>query len=190
MSDTDLVMLSQQGDLQAFNRLARRWDDSLYRFARRMLGNEEDARDVCQEALTKAFQNIQRLRDPARFKSWLYHITLNLCRDRHRSPKSRIRNELYEEGGPGEATWVEEGTRVESPDRAAHRAGLGRVLDEVLEELPDEQRSAILLREVQGFTSFEVAEILGVPAGTVRTRIFYGLKTVRKRLRERGIEGS
>ena len=78
-------------------------------------------------------------------------------------------------------------TRTRLIEHAAHRAGLSEVLEEALERLPLAQRTAIVLREYQGFSSEEIAEILDGPAATVRTRIYYGLKTVRKLLAERGI---
>jgi RNA polymerase sigma-70 factor (ECF subfamily) len=188
-SDAELVALAQEGDMEAYNSLVRRWDPSLYRFARRLLGNDEDARDVSQEALVKAYLNIRRLRDPGKFKSWVHHIVLNLCRDRYRSPRSRAVTEAYEEGQPGELTMVTEGPVMAGPDVSAHRSGLSEILESALDRLPPEQRTAILLREYQGLNSEEIAEVTGVPAATVRTRIFYGLKTVRRILREMGIEG-
>ena len=116
----------------------------------------------------------------------MHHITLNLCRDRHRSIKSRVVTQAYEEEVPGELE-VAVTQSAAAPDREAHRAGLAGVLGGILDQLPAEQRVAILLREYQGFTSQEIAEITGVPSGTIRTRIFYGLRTVRKMLQERGI---
>lgn len=188
LNDAELVALTRAGNLRAFNSLARRWDSPLYRFVRRTIGNDEEARDVCQETLLKAYQNIGRLREPAKFKAWIHHIALNLCRDRFRSPRARARAEPYEESGDdafrpeGAATWTHDGD--------ARRAGLGRVLATALERLPVEQRTAILLKEYQGFSSEEIAEITGVPSATVRTRIFYGLKAVRKILLQWGIEGA
>jgi RNA polymerase sigma-70 factor (ECF subfamily) len=190
MTDAELVSLSQQGQLDAFNSLARKWDGNLYRFVRRMLGNEEDARDICQEALVKAFVNIGRLRDPSKFRAWLHHIALNLCRDWYRSSKTRIKPQSYEEGHPEEHRVVEEAGNPNAPDLAAERSGLAEMLRDVLERLSEEQRTAILLREYQGFTSEEIAQITGVPAATVRTRIFYGLRSVRRMLRQRGIDAS
>jgi RNA polymerase sigma-70 factor (ECF subfamily) len=187
MSDAELVTLSQQGNLQAFNDLAHRWDGSLFRFARRTLGDDEEARDVCQEALTKAYLNIGRLRDPAKFKSWVHHIALNLCRDRFRSPRRRAVTAEYEEGEAGEMHLVEAMGNAQTGEREERRVLLGRLLEGVMGRLPEEQRTAILLREYQGFTSEEIAEITGVPATTVRTRIFYGLKTLRKALNDRGV---
>lgn len=185
--DAELVVLSQNGDLAAFNKLAARCSSHLYRFVRRMLGNTEDARDLCQEALTKAYLNIARLRDPAKFQPWLHHIALNLCRDWHRSARSRARIESYEEGQPAEMEWLDALPAREAPDAAVERSQMSEILHRALERLPWEQRTAIVLREYQGFTSEEIAQITGVPAATVRTRIFYGLRSVRKMMAESGI---
>jgi RNA polymerase sigma-70 factor (ECF subfamily) len=187
MTDAELVLLTQNGNLNAFNQLAGRWESSLYGFVRRTLGDAEDARDVCQEALIKAFRNIERLRDGGKFKSWVHYIALNLCRDRFRSPRARAETVPFEEGGfadTGEATAP---ARSRDTDRLAETTALSDVLQSVLAELPAEQRTSILLREYQGFTSEEIGEVMGVPAATVRTRIYYGLKTLRRVLQERGI---
>ncbi|NNE44364.1 MAG: RNA polymerase sigma factor [Gemmatimonadetes bacterium] len=184
MTDAELVTLTKEGNLNAFNQLAGRWESSLFGFTRRTLGNAEDARDVCQEALVKAFQNIARLRDGGKFKSWVHYIALNLCRDRFRSPKARA--ELL----PFDESTIEDAPALhgEATDARAEQSVLSDVLQSVLEELPQEQRSSILLREFQGFTSEEIGEMMGVPAATVRTRIYYGLKTMRRVLEERGIQ--
>jgi len=190
LSDTELVSLSQGGDRHAFGVLAARCDGSLFRFTRRLVGNEEDARDICQEAMVKAHLNIRRLRDPDKFMGWLYHITLNLARDRFRSPRMRVQSASLDDDAVRSRADEERADRDRSPLRDAHEADLVGTVEGVLATLPEEQRTAILLREYQGFTSEEVGEITGVPSATVRTRIFYGLKTVRRRLREQGITGS
>jgi RNA polymerase sigma-70 factor (ECF subfamily) len=183
MTDAELVTQSQQGDLQAFNRLAGKWHAGLYHFVHRTLGNAEEAQDVCQEALLKAYLNIQRLRDPGKFRAWLHHIALNLCRDWHRSAKSRPSGPSIDEVRPADLLTGVRG----ATDERAERNDLLAVVREALEGLSLEQRTAILLREYQGFTSQEIAEITGVPAATVRTRIFYGLKSLRRTLDARGI---
>ncbi|MDM7915764.1 MAG: RNA polymerase sigma factor [Candidatus Eisenbacteria bacterium] len=187
MTDEQLVVLTQQGNSHAFNSLTARWQDSVYRFAYRNLGNPEDARDVCQEALLKAYQNIERLREGAKFRAWVHHIALNLCRDRYRSAAGRTETLPYEEEGI-ESFRLGAGGREDGAASRADRAGLFHAIENALHALPIEQRSAILLREYHGFTSEEIADITGVPSATVRSRIFYGLKGIRKRLRERGVE--
>lgn len=190
LSDTELVSLSQDGDRQAFDQLAARCNGALFRFTRRVVGNDEDARDICQEAMVKAHLNITRLRDPEKFTGWLHHISLNLARDRFRSPRTRVESASLDEDATRARAEEQQKDKGRSPVRDAHEADLVGTIEEVLALLPEEQRTAILLREYQGFTSEEVGEITGVPAATVRTRIFYGLRTLRKRLQERGITGS
>lgn len=191
MSDEQLVDLSRAGDLDAFNRLASRWEDSLYRFVRRTLGNPEEARDVCQETLTRAFQNINRLREGAKFKSWLHHIALNLCRDRFRSTRARRDHRSLDQMSPEEMHHaVGDAVRPPtSPDLDVRRSAVHELLGTALGVLPAEQRTAIVLREYHGFNSEEIAEITGVPSATVRTRIFYGLKSLRRDLKDRGVSG-
>jgi RNA polymerase sigma-70 factor (ECF subfamily) len=185
--DAELVVLSQQGDAEAFGQLARRWQAALFHFARRLLGNGDDARDVCQETLLRAYQNLPRLRDPAKFKAWIHLITLNLCRDRMRSPRARIETQAYEEETIGDARrFVPPAT----PERVVDGTRLAEALGGVLARISPEQRAAILLREYQGFTTEEIAEMTGVPTATVRTRIFYGFRAVRQLLLERGIDAA
>lgn len=190
LSDTELVSLSQGGDPQAFDQLAVRVHGSLYRFTRRLVRNEEDARDICQEAMVKAHRNIGRLRDPEKFTGWLHHITLNLARDRFRSPRTRVESASLDDEAVRMRAEEHRTDRERTPEHDAHKADLVDTIEDVLAQLPEEQRTAILLREYQGFTSEEVGEITGVPAATVRTRIFYGLKSVRRKLGERGITES
>lgn len=187
MSDTQLIVLSQEGSRRAFGLLARRQQGPLYRFLRRLLGDEEDARDTCQETLLRAFLNLNRLREPRHFKSWVHQIALNLCRDRGRSA-------MLDAAGPGRTVTDTGGGELDAVVAArsmaeGERADLSLVLREVLGRLPLEQRTAILLREVQGFTSEEIARITGAPATTVRSRIYYGLRALRKMLPEYGVAG-
>ncbi|MCB9463219.1 MAG: sigma-70 family RNA polymerase sigma factor [Candidatus Eisenbacteria bacterium] len=187
MTDEELVAMSQDGDVQAFNMLAQRWEGSLYQYVRRSVGNPDEARDLCQEALTKAYQNIERLRDGDKFKSWVHHIALNLCRDRFRTQKARTELRSLDDVTVDELELASSEGRLESPDTTAVRGQLADLMAESLSLLPPDQKNAIMLREYHGFTSQEIAEITGVPSATVRTRIFYGLKSLRRALEERGV---
>lgn len=190
LTDGELVARTQSGDARAFNSLVGRWETSLYAFVRRTLGDSEDARDVCQETLVKAHANIGRLRDGEKFKSWIHHIALNLCRDRFRSARGRAEMVSLDEGGSEELERSGGLSTSRSTEEAAERSNVEGVLASILATLPEEQRSSILLREYQGFTSEEIGDIMGVPAATVRTRIYYGLRAVRRELDGRGISRS
>jgi RNA polymerase sigma factor (sigma-70 family) len=183
MTDAQLATLSQQGNREAFGVLAERWNRPLYGFVSRVLGDEEAARDTCQEALLKAYQNLDRLREPDRFKSWLHAIALNLCRDRGRSAKNRALREV----GLDDSQPLEPVSEDADPLEEAERRNVGEVLGAVLARLPMDQRTAIVLREFQGFSSSEIGTLTGVSAATVRSRIFYGLKALRRMLPEHGV---
>ena len=176
-------MQSLNGDQRAFGNLAKRWEGSLYRFALRTLGDPDEARDVCQDALIKAYENLPRLREASKFKSWAHHIVLNLCRDRYR--KNRGTPVSLDDSGPLELV---QGGAGAASDYGAEQVSRQEMLAEILSGLPEEQRTALLLREYHGMNSKEIAEITGVPAATVRTRIFYGLKGVRKAVTQRGLQ--
>lgn len=188
MQATDAGLVSQvlDGDVGAFNVLARRWQKPLYNFAYRYTGHIEEAEDVCQEAFTKAFAQITRLKQPERFGSWLHSIAYHLCQDRGRRKRRRVELSTEELGDSGidvsslGSDWSETGAN--DPLELAEVKELGELLRLVLQKLPAEQRVALVLREYQGYTSGEIANLLGVPVATVRSRIFYGLKSLRRLL--------
>jgi RNA polymerase sigma-70 factor (ECF subfamily) len=183
MSDAQLAVLSQSGDRQAFTVLARRWERRLYHFLHRLLGDPEEAQDTCQEALLRAFVSLHTLREPEHFATWLHRIALNIGRDRNRSQK---RHDLRLVGLDDEPVTQFAADEV-SPHERAERAQMAAQVRRVLGLLPEEQRTAILLHELEGFTSHEISSITGVPAATVRSRIFYGLKALRRMLLEHGL---
>ena len=176
------------GDSAAFNELAHRWQKPLYNFAYRYTGQAEEAEDVCQEALSRAFAQLSKLKDPDRFGSWLTTIAFRLCQDRGRRRRRRIEistDELAESGiDPTPLALVADSDRIlaEPEDPAARVAvnEIGELLRWALQKLPEEQRVALVLREYQGYTATEIGEMLEVPVPTVRSRIFYGLKSLRR----------
>lgn len=178
--DAQLVKRSQEGDRRAFEQLARSRQGPLLAFLRRMLGDEDDARDVCQETLLRAYLGIRALREPDRVDAWLHRIAVNQCRDRHRRAASRpLRAVCLDEPEASEVPSPEAG-----PEELAEQGDRARAVRAALARLSEDQRTAIVLREYQGFTSAEIATITGVPAATVRSRIFYGLRALARILRE------
>jgi len=176
MTDGELVTLSRQGNREAFAVLVGRWNPRLFRFLLRSLGDEDAARDTCQEALFRAWVHLGRLREPEHFKTWLHSIALNLCRDRGRRSERR-------EVALGDAAALDDAVVDDaSVLRESERRDGALLLEAVLARLPMEQRTAIVLRELEGFTSVEIAAMTGVPAATIRSRISYGLKALRRML--------
>jgi RNA polymerase sigma-70 factor (ECF subfamily) len=182
LSDEDLVALAREGQAAAFDRLAVRVEDGVYRFVCRTIGDRDEARDLCQETLVRAWENLARLRDGSKFRAWVHHIALNLCHDRFRTAVARADHREWDEESPEARRLAIERDALGGGNGTMERIGQARAVERALARLPAEQRMAILLRECHGFTSEEIAEITGVPAGTVRTRIFHGLRDLRRML--------
>ena len=181
MSDEDLVALAQGGDADSFNQLVLRWERPIYALAYRTLGREEDARDVAQEAFLRAYRGLKGFKGQAKFSSWLYRITLNLCRDWMRKarraplvqvPETEDGLDLVEQmPAPGE-----------SVEELVNRRQMSAAVAKAMLELPDEQRVAILMKEFHGLTFQEIADALDCPLSTVKTRLYQGLSVLRRRL--------
>jgi RNA polymerase sigma-70 factor, ECF subfamily len=183
-SDEELVEEFQRGDPYAFDVLVGRWDRKIQGAIYRIMGPEEDARDLCQETLLKAYRALGTFKKEARFSSWLYQIALNVCRDRLRRRKSRPQVSLDEMMEAGEIAPFGRGP---SPLDLIEASDLSRAVAAAVESLPPEQREVVVLKEYQGLTFLEIAQALDVPISTVKTRLYRGLSLLRQRLERQGI---
>ena len=181
MNDADLIKRFAQGQHQAFNTLAWRWQSRLYNFILRYTGDAEEARDLCQQSFIRAYNNLHRLRDRERFATWLYQIAANICRDHLRRRKTHTSLDAYQEenGQPHPALAQAENTPL-SPAGHMHRSQLRDLLNDALQQLPAEQRVVVVLKEYQGLKFNEIAAVLDTPVNTVKSRLYNGLKTLRK----------
>ena len=183
-TDEELVALSIGGDVESFNQLVLRWERPIFALAYRVIGREEEARDVVQETFLRAFRGIGNFRGQAKFSSWVYRIALNLCRDWMRrerrspilpSPEGVDVIELAAERGP-----------VESIEDLVARNDMSKVVADLMTRLPEEQRTAIILKEYHGMTFQEIADLQRVPLSTVKTRLYQGLNVLRRHLQQQG----
>jgi RNA polymerase sigma-70 factor (ECF subfamily) len=181
-SDEELVEAFQLGDRSAFDVLVRRWDRKIQGAIYRIMGSDEEARDLCQEAFLKALRGLGTFKKEARFSSWLYQIALNVCRDRLRRRRGRTLVSLDEldENPAGLAKGPTALELVES-------RSLAQVVAQAMETLPAEQREVVVLKEYQGLTFPEIAAVLDVPVSTVKTRLYRGLDLLRHRLERQGV---
>jgi RNA polymerase sigma-70 factor (ECF subfamily) len=185
-TDEELVARSRGGDLDSFNQLGVRWERPIYALAYRVIGREEEARDVAQETFLRAFRALGGFKGQAKFSSWLYRITLNLCRDwirrERRTPVSQPPEgvDIIELAGEAEPS--------ESIEDLVSRRELGRAVARAMAMLPEEQRTAIILKEYHGLTFQEIADLLECPLSTVKTRLYQGLMVLRKQLSDAGVE--
>jgi len=183
-SDEELVTLSMGGDVDSFNQLVLRWERPIYSLAYRVLGREEDARDVAQETFLRAFRALPGFKGQAKFSSWLYRIALNLCRDWIRKQRRAPVQQLPEGVDPSELAGST-GPAESIEDLVARRELSGSVA-EAMALLPEEQRTAIILKEYHGMTFQEIADLQGCPLSTVKTRLYQGLTVLRRQLERKG----
>jgi RNA polymerase sigma-70 factor (ECF subfamily) len=184
LTDDELVAKSVGGDAESFNQLILRWERPIYALAYRVIGREEDARDVCQETFLRAFRALPGFKGQAKFSSWLYRIALNLCRDWIRRQRRAPVMQMPEGIDPGELA-AERGP-VESIEELVSRRELSAVVEEAMALLPEEQRTAIILKEYHGMTFQEIADMQGCPLSTVKTRLYQGLAVLRRHLEKNG----
>jgi len=180
-TDEELVASATAGDLESFNQLVSRWERPIYALAYRTLGRDEDARDVVQEAFMRAYRGLRGFKGEAKFSSWLYRITLNLCRDWIRRERRALLVALPEGTDPVDLA-DEQASPVESVEDLVARREMSRAVARAMAELPEEQRAAILLKEYHGLTFQEIADQLNCPLSTVKTRPYQGLSVLRRRL--------
>ena len=185
-TDDELVALASGGDTDAFNQLVVRWERPIHALAYRVLGREEDARDVSQEAFLRAFRGLKGFKGQAKFSSWLYRIALNLCRDWiRRERRSGVMTPLDAEGEPPLPDLT-----AETAEARTVRRDLGRLMTDAMATLSEEQRTTIVLKEYHGLTFQEISDLQGSPLSTVKTRLYQGLSLLRQQLRRKGVHGA
>jgi RNA polymerase sigma-70 factor (ECF subfamily) len=173
VEDADLIERTRQGDVESYNLLISRWEKRVYNYLLRILNNREDALDLSQDVFLKAYQNIRKLTDPARFGPWLFRIAHNEAFSlfRRRKPEDEL-------------------TGIETPHEPAYPVELSLAAAAALETLSPEQREAVVLKIYEGFKFEEMAEVLDCPVSTVKSRLYTALDLLKNQLapiRTRGI---
>jgi RNA polymerase sigma-70 factor, ECF subfamily len=172
--EAELAARARAGDRAAFGTLVERFAPQARRVARAVLQNPEDADDAAQDAFLSALVKLDQY-DPRRpFGPWLMRIVANAATDRRRRRAVRQTEELAPELAGG-------GSR---PDRDTERRALGARLSAALAELPERRRVAVVLFDVEGYSHAEIAGVLGVPEGTVRSEVFHARRALRALLRD------
>ena len=167
--EADLVVRAAAGDRSAFGVLVERYAGVARRVARAVLGNPEDADDAAQDAMLSALVKLDQY-DPRRpFGPWLLRIVANAATDRRRRRTVRRVEPL-------DAALTAGGPR---PDTTAERRALGERLRQALAELPERRRVAVVLFDVEGYSHAEIAAVLGIPEGTVRSEVFHARRRLR-----------
>ena len=182
-TDQELVRRVKRGDRVAFDLLFSRYQHKILNLIGRYIRNPEEVEDVAQEAFIKAFRALPRFRGDSAFYTWLYRIAINTAKN-HLVARSRR--------PPGQDVDIDDAQSMdgadqlrqgESPEAALARDELSNVIDGAISQLPEDLRSAVTLREFDGLSYEQIAEIMDCPVGTVRSRIFRAREAIDERIR-------
>jgi RNA polymerase sigma-70 factor (ECF subfamily) len=174
--DRGLVEAAAAGDRDAFDALVRRYQGEILNLVRALTGGDTESEDLAQEAFVRAWRSLEGFRGESTFRTWLYGLTLNLVRT-YRSRRQRWRRmfRTSDEVGP-EPNALE---RAAAGEQIEDAFMMREAIDRALASLAPDIREAVTLRDVQGLDYKEIAEVLGVPIGTVESRIFRGRQKLR-----------
>jgi RNA polymerase sigma-70 factor (ECF subfamily) len=174
MDDEDLMAQFQAGTVEAFDILVSRYKDPLTNYVYRFLGDVKECEDLLQETFLRVYRNRHSYRRIAKFSTWLYTIAGNLARSEYRKRKRRRLYSLQSVNRDDEEYEVEIPDEQFSPDKHAESTIQDRHIQEALKQIPEEFREVVVLRDVQNLAYEEIAEITGLPMGTVKSRINRG----------------
>jgi RNA polymerase sigma-70 factor (ECF subfamily) len=180
------IQEAARGDRAAFGRLVERHQDAVMTAARYLVRSPEDAEDVAQEALLRAFRSIAGFAGRSSFRTWLLTITTNAARSFQALSRAKKRTGQVvriDAGEPGEGADIPEPGGLSSPEKQALRAERKEALEAAIAELDEESRSALVLRDLSGESYEDIAGSLGLPLGTVKSRIHRARLELRERLR-------
>ena len=190
-SDTDqqLVQRAQRGDLRAFDLLVLKYQGRIAALVSRYVSDAGEVEDVTQEAFIKAYRALGKFRGDSAFYTWLYRIAANAAKNHLVAKGRRPGADATIEDAEG---FDESGLLSESasPEALAMGGELAEVVESALNALPDELKAALMLREFDGLSYDDIADVLGCPVGTVRSRIFRAREAIDQRVKEQISGGS
>jgi RNA polymerase sigma-70 factor (ECF subfamily) len=182
--DQQLVERVQRGDKRAFELLVTKYQRRIFRLLSRMIRDPAEIEDVAQEAFVKAYRALTNFRGESAFYTWLYRIAINTAKNHLVSQGRRVptttTNDIEDAEGFEDATLLRE---VATPDSMLQSRQVAEAVNRAIEKLPEELRTAIVLRELEGLSYEEIAETMACPIGTVRSRIFRAREAIANELR-------
>ncbi|PVZ64941.1 RNA polymerase sigma factor RpoE [Pelagibaculum spongiae] len=181
--DRRLVERVQEGDRKAFDLLVLKYQQRILNLIGRYVRDFGDAQDVAQETFIKAYRALPRFRNESAFYTWLYRIAINTAKNHLAALSRRPPGHSDLEASEAEQFSADSGLHEQGgPERLIARDQLKDVIFETIEKLPEDLRTALTLRELEGFSYEQIAEVMGCPVGTVRSRIFRAREAVEKRI--------
>ncbi|HXE09064.1 MAG TPA: sigma-70 family RNA polymerase sigma factor [Acidobacteriaceae bacterium] len=186
--DDDLIREAQNGDRAAFDALVRRYDQAVLRLALHMLGNEQDAQDIHQEAFLKAYRHLGNFRFECSFYTWVYRIVTNLCLDQLRRRKSRREDPATIVDAQGDEmdllSNVSDTRAMANPARELDRKQMGQRIAEALDKLTPRERTVFELKHYQGLKLRTIGEMLSTTEETAKNTLFRATRKLRASLAE------
>lgn len=176
--DIGLVRRVLDGDQEAYELLVLKYQERIFRLIRRLLGRREEVEDLAQEVFLRAYRSLGSFKGESGFYTWLYKIALNTCRNYYRSIGRRPEGSIVD----SESIIDKMEASNSSPEREAIRLELWEAVRGSLDELPPEQREAVVLCDLEGLSYEEMATVIGIPVGTVRSRVFRGRRALQQHL--------
>lgn len=175
--ELEIILKVRSGDTEAFEALVLEHQNKVYSLALRMVGNEEDARDMAQEAFIRAFSSLTGFRGDSKFSVWLYRLTSNICIDFLRSrAKKRTVSMTWTDDEGDDAGELEIPDERFSPEEQFDRTSIRESVQRGLDSLSPQYREILVLREINGLSYEEIGRVLGIEEGTVKSRIFRARK--------------
>lgn len=185
VAEMALVERAASGDKDAYRILVEKYQNRAYSLVLSIVGGREDAEDIVQESFVKAYISLKNFRGESSFYTWIYRVAYNMAIDFRRRVSRR--NGVVTEprlNDQNESVQVEGVAQDGDPEKSAERKQLAATLDEAMAQLSEEHRAVIVLREIEGMSYAEIADVLGVSQGTVMSRIHYAKKHLQKALKE------
>ncbi len=190
MHSDALVSRAREGDKNAQGKLVQLWYKRIYNFSYKFFFDHDMAMEVSQKTFISMHKNMEGLQEVTRFRSWLYTIAVNYCREELRKKKTR-RSISFHDLRPGEGEesyrWEASSNRNENPEKQLRQSELSDLLQQCLMELSDEQREVVIMKEYEGLKFREIAEALQISENTVKSRMYYGLDGLKKILESKNI---
>ncbi len=183
-TDQQLVARVQKGDSRAFDMLVLKYQHKIMGLISRYVHDADEVQDVAQEAFIKAYRALPKFRGDSAFYTWLYRIAINTAKNHlvsrsRRPPGSDVEVEDAEYFEAGDALRT-----IETPENALFGAELKEVVERAIADLPDDLRTAVTLREFDGLSYEDIADVMDCPVGTVRSRIFRAREAIDKQVKE------
>jgi RNA polymerase sigma-70 factor (ECF subfamily) len=186
--DHEFVSLCKKGDVDAFEALVKKHQKRMFNIAYRMMGNYEEASEIVQDALVAAYRGIKNFKAKAKFSTWLYTIVINLSKNRLKQVRAQLHRERYSIDNP---VLTNEGQIHGEPASSEPSAletlekrDIQQKVQACINSLDDEFREVLVLRDIQGFSYDEIGDVLKVPEGTVKSRLFRAREAVKDCLKK------